>query len=261
MAGASVSLATFLKALSTAKTVGDVASDKNTRKIIAYVILFILIIFLSLFSAFFYLLNSPLDYLKDALGFSDEKIVMIESLKDSYSSIIDLGREVRDIEDGFVYPYPLNGTITSPFGNRIFKYEGKIIKGFHSGLDISGVHHDKIIAFADGKVVFSGLYGTYGNCIIIKHERKNDTFYSLYAHLSKRSVLADEEVRQYDVIGLEGGAKEDPGHGRSTGHHLHLEIRKGLNKRAKCVNPMTILREGFGDEGEEKTDLTEKEEK
>ncbi len=250
MAGVSVSLTTVLKALSTAKAAKDVASDKNTIKLVIYIVLFIPIFFLLIFSAFYYMLNSPLEYLKDTLGLSEDRLSQIEDMKEKYSFTLDLGRDVKDTEDGFVYPYPLNGRITSPFGKRTFTYEGRVIKHFHSGLDISGVHHDKVIAFCDGVVVFSGLNGTYGNCIIIRHDRKNGTFYSLYAHLSKRSVLADKKVSKYDVIGLEGGAKDDPGHGRSTGHHLHLEIRKGANKRSKCINPMTILKNGFGDEDE-----------
>ncbi len=263
MVGSSLSLATILKALSTAKTATDIASDENFRKLILGIVIFIVMFFIFIISSFYYLLNSPTDYLKTVLGFSDDKLAKVELMKDKYSSLIYLGQDVRDIEDGFIYPYPLNGKITSSYGKRTFVYNEKVISGFHSGVDISGVHHDKIIAFADGVVVFSGLNGTYGNCIIIRHDRKNDTFYSLYAHMSKRSVLVDKKVNQYDIIGLEGGAKDDPGHGRSTGHHLHLEIRKGANKRSKCVNPINILKNGFGDEDieeeKEKSDLTEEE--
>lgn len=95
----------------------------------------------------------------------------------------------------------------------------------HSGLDIVGAHHGNILAVASGEVTYAGVQSGYGNCVEIKHIVNGETIYSFYAHLSKIDVAVGQAVEQGEVIGLEGGAKDDPNHGTSTGHHLHFELR------------------------------------
>ncbi len=78
---------------------------------------------------------------------------------------------------------------------------------------------------AEGTVTYAGVQNGYGKCIEIKHNINGKTIYSFYAHLSKIDVKVGEKVGTGDVIGLEGGAKDDNNPGTSAGHHLHFEIR------------------------------------
>ena len=79
---------------------------------------------------------------------------------------------------------------------------------------------------ADGEVTISKVGIGYGNYIKIRHTDKDGkSFYSLYAHLSARHVVVNDKVTAGQVIGLEGGGKNDPNPGTSTGHHLHFELR------------------------------------
>ena len=116
-----------------------------------------------------------------------------------------------------------NYVITSPYGYRTHPTEG--ITKFHSGIDIVGTHHTEILSVADGEITYAGTQSGYGNCIEIKHIVNGETIYSFYAHLSQINVKVGQTVSQGTVIGLEGGAQEDPNHGTSTGHHLHFELR------------------------------------
>lgn len=113
----------------------------------------------------------------------------------------------------WLWPTP-STRVTSPFGPRW--------GGFHHGVDIgatkAGVVGDPIWSMDDGKVVFSGFAGAYGNVVFVQHK---DDVMSVYAHLSRRTVRQGEIVRKGDVIGLMGTT------GRSTGVHLHFEIRLG----------------------------------
>ncbi len=114
--------------------------------------------------------------------------------------------------------------ISSKYGTRIDPITKEEKK--HKGIDIVGVHHTEILSVAKGEVTYSGVMGTYGNCIEIKHIVKGEEIYSFYAHLSRRDVKVGDKVEQGEVIGLEGGdQKTDPNPGNTTGHHLHFEIR------------------------------------
>ena len=120
---------------------------------------------------------------------------------------------------------PLKGSyvITSEYGTRVHPITGEIKT--HSGLDIVGAHHGNILAVASGEVTYAGVQSGYGNCVEIKHIVNGETICSFYAHLSQIDVAVGQAVAQGEVVGLEGGAKDDPNHGTSTGHHLHFELR------------------------------------
>jgi len=115
---------------------------------------------------------------------------------------------------------PIAGTITSGYGYRNDPITGAYSK--HTGIDISGIHHDNVRSIDDGIVTFAGSQGGYGYCIEICH----DNYYSFYAHLSKIKVNVNSSIKKGDIIGIEGGDPySDPNPGYSTGHHLHFEIR------------------------------------
>lgn len=121
--------------------------------------------------------------------------------------------------------FPANGSITSGYGNRIDPLTGS--SSFHTGIDISCyTHRDSIFSIANGIVTFAGEQPGYGYCVEIRHDLKDQTLYSFYAHLSSISVSENDTVTQGQIIGQEGGDPySDPNPGYSTGHHLHFEIR------------------------------------
>ncbi|MEG0872417.1 MAG: M23 family metallopeptidase [Clostridia bacterium] len=113
----------------------------------------------------------------------------------------------------------------------------------HTGIDISGKHHDSVMTIEDGLVKFAGVQQGFGNCILIQHNNPGETtFYTFYAHLSKIDVIKDQFVIRHQVIGNEGGdPKTDPNPGYSTGHHLHFEVRTTPDFGSD-VNPNTKIR-------------------
>lgn len=124
--------------------------------------------------------------------------------------------------------WPLNGPITSPFGYRVHPITGEY--RFHSGIDI-GVPSDTPVHAADnGIVVFLGVNGGYGNCIMIDHGK----YRTLYGHLGSFKVTPGQEAKKGDVIALSDNS------GLSTGPHLHFEVRTGVNK-TEFLNPLNVL--------------------
>lgn len=100
---------------------------------------------------------------------------------------------------------------------------------FHPGVDLDGEKGDPIRPVMPGKVIsISKSRAGYGNAIVIDHGGKVT---SLYAHLSEVAVEVDDEVATDTVIGKMGSS------GRSTGPHLHLEIRES----GKPINPLSVL--------------------
>ena len=123
--------------------------------------------------------------------------------------------------------YPRISSITSVFGYRSDPFDSEDAE-YHPGIDFRGHKGDAVKTTANGKVIFTGWKGGYGNCIIIKHA--ND-FETLYGHLSRIGVKEGQEVNTGDVIGKVGST------GHSTGAHLHYEVRKN----GKPVNPAKFL--------------------
>lgn len=121
---------------------------------------------------------------------------------------------------------PTSGRLTSSFGNRVHPVTGKY--SFHSGIDLANSSGTSIKASRNGTVTFAGKQGSYGNFIIVRH---SDGFESAYAHLSSIQVSAGQSVTQGEQIGKMGTT------GRSTGSHLHFEIRKN----GTAVNPYSYL--------------------
>jgi murein DD-endopeptidase MepM/ murein hydrolase activator NlpD len=125
--------------------------------------------------------------------------------------------------DKLPFAIPLNGgyRFTSPFGYRW----GRL----HAGIDLAGPVGMKVHAPADGVVTAAEWENGYGNVIKIRHDFGVST---VYGHLSKIRVSAGQKVSRGDVIGDTGNT------GRSTGPHLHYEIRVG----GAPINPMTFIK-------------------
>ena len=135
-----------------------------------------------------------------------------------------------------IYPLEIKGKKTSGFGYRVHPI--KKTRTHHNGIDL-GVDDGTVVnSVAEGEVVRSDMrnYRGYGNFIIIKHDIDGETFYSAYAHLTKRLVDVGDKVKQGEKIALSGGGQGlAGGGGLSTGPHLHFEIRKSMN--GDWVNP------------------------
>lgn len=133
---------------------------------------------------------------------------------------------IRLVDSLESYHYPYMGRITSRYGPR----RGRA----HQGLDIGLKTGDPIYATFDGKVRFSKAAGDYGNLIVIRHNNGLETY---YAHLSQRDVEVGDWVVAGQQIGLGGST------GRSTGPHLHFEVRY----RGQSFDPERIIDFTTGD--------------
>lgn len=154
----------------------------------------------------------------------------IESLSKKF--IFIPGGEVTSLErslflgTGFAAPLA-HLRRTSGFGMRRDPISGE--RSFHSGVDLGCDVGTPVLAARAGKVVFSGFKGEYGQLVIVEHPCG---YYSYYGHLSRIKVRPGMTVSPNDVLALSGNT------GRTTGPHLHFEIRKN----AKPVNPVILLR-------------------
>lgn len=142
------------------------------------------------------------------------------------------GQSLVTVSD-FAWPVPKN-TITATFHDPSYPFRKSI--GEHSGVDIRAAQGTTLRATASGyvaRVKFDGS-ANYAYIMIIH----DDTYSSVYGHVSAVSVSADEYVSQGQVIGASGGTPRTVGSGPfSTGPHLHFEIRKdGIP-----VDPLTYL--------------------
>ena len=119
------------------------------------------------------------------------------------------------------------GKINNEFGFRRNPFGGRSYE-FHSGMDIDGERGDMLIAPANGVVKKAGWQGGYGYLIEIDHQNGLST---RYGHLSKVGVNVGDTVQRGQLIGLIGST------GRSTGPHLHYELRLD----DKAINPRRFL--------------------
>lgn len=121
----------------------------------------------------------------------------------------------------FAMPLQSSFRYTSGFGRRWGR--------MHEGIDMAGALGSPIYATADGTVTHAGWESGYGNMVEIRHEFGLVT---RYGHLSKVRVEEGQRVSRGDRIGDMGNT------GRSTGTHLHYEVRNG----GTAVNPMTFIK-------------------
>lgn len=122
--------------------------------------------------------------------------------------------------------WPTHGWLSSSMGNRADPLTGE--KDFHPGLDISADKGDPVYATADGKVTNAAMAGNYGNLIVIDHGFGIET---RYGHLSAFKVRDGQDVKRGDLLGLVGAT------GRTTGSHLHYEVRAN----GRILNPLQLL--------------------
>ncbi len=124
------------------------------------------------------------------------------------------------------FRWPIMGRINSPFGWRTHPVTRR--RDFHTGIDIKANRNDPIKAAGSGHVVYSGWMGGYGKVLVIEHNNGQST---LYAHCSTLLFGKGANVSSGQLIARIGTT------GRSTGPHLHFEVRNGSSP----VNPIKYL--------------------
>jgi murein DD-endopeptidase MepM/ murein hydrolase activator NlpD len=126
--------------------------------------------------------------------------------------------------------WPLEGRITSSFGEREDPINGE--GAFHAGIDIAAPYGSPVRAAADGDITGANMVSGYGREVAIDHGHNVET---VYGHLSAMIVVPGQHVTRGQVIGYVGQS------GRSTGPHLHYEVRVHLVP----VNPHKYLRTSY----------------
>lgn len=152
-----------------------------------------------------------------------DEVLVRDELKVALASLVENG-DLTSSSPNFVVP--AEGRITSAFGLRRDPFHRG--QRFHTGIDIANVKMSEIKASADGVVTYAARRGGYGRTLIIDH---GNGFTTTYSHLKKFTVKQGDVVRAGDVIAGMGTS------GRSTGTHLHFEIREN----DKPVDPLACL--------------------
>lgn len=245
-----------------AKAAVSVATDKETRSKLLYIILIAIACGVAVLLIPLYLLTHPMEMLKAAFADTPDDAVFIEQYKqENDDKVLEIGDNLIFQEK---YPLPVVGaSVTSGYGERADPFTGST--AFHSGTDFVGAWQSNIYSVADGEVVKVNTEKNdgYGNYIMIRHtgQRTNDAggietevFYGLYAHMNEIYMFEGQSVKQGAVIGLMGGdPNRDANPGRSTGTHLHFEIRTSQGGAgvdpAGYIFPKPEPSESFGSEG------------
>lgn len=163
------------------------------------------------------LLRNANKHTNPLVGAAFSPIEFDKELDEKYQRLAD-GLErwngLRRLDEMLPLGKPVNSRITSNYGTRQDPFTGKPKK--HRGIDFAGKIGTELLAVAPGRVVSAGERVGYGTTVEIDHGLG---FTTLYAHLSQILVSRGDWVRPGTVIGLAGSS------GRSTGPHLHYEIR------------------------------------
>jgi murein DD-endopeptidase MepM/ murein hydrolase activator NlpD len=151
----------------------------------------------------------------------------------SFKALFDSWKKLDQLQDGVIAvpsdkPVKMNVEFTSGFGVRSDPFHAGA--AMHPGIDLAGTYGTAIYATADGTVLRAGWNsGGYGNLVEVDHGRGITT---RYGHMSAILVSAGDHVTRGQQIGRMGST------GRSTGNHLHYEVR--IDGRA--VNPIPFMK-------------------
>lgn len=126
----------------------------------------------------------------------------------------------KDSDGGLLFGGSKSGTINWPVYGKISSVYGQRGRRFHHGIDIRAKRGTKVYAASNGVVEFAGTMSGYGRIVIVRH----GTFKSAYAHLNTIEVSKGQKVSQSSIIGEVGTS------GRTTGPHLHFEVRTLADK-------------------------------
>ncbi|HFQ89688.1 MAG TPA: hypothetical protein ENK27_06385 [Desulfobulbus sp.] len=150
----------------------------------------------------------------------------IEEKRDYGDSLISSSDRYLELLQKIPLGRPVSTGISSGFGSRIDPINHK--RAFHAGIDFKGDTGDKVHATGDAVVKQVGYNKGLGRFIILSHGNGYET---VFAHLEKQLVKKGDHVTRGQVIGLMGNT------GRSTGSHLHYEVRY----HGRAINPMKYI--------------------
>lgn len=182
--------------------------------------------------------GSPSQVYFSQLTFSEGGGAPLPAQSEAFHSLFEnAGRQIDELAQHYRYRYfrlshtpstwPVDGILRDRFGfirNRFGTGQSR----FHQGIDISTRAGSRVMASADGTVHSTSWRSHYGKTVILKHHFGLST---VYAHLSAYNVKPGDLVQRGQVIGFVGNT------GRSTGPHLHYEVRIG----DMPVNPLRYL--------------------
>jgi len=152
-------------------------------------------------------------------------IVPGAELPDLPAKVITLPNQERTYTALVANPQAGSGSMIWPVGG----YISQGVTSYHAAIDIAGDRGDSVVATDDGTVVLvSWMRTSYGYHVIVDHGNGLET---LYAHLDGINVEVGQNVSKGDVLGVRGNT------GRSTGPHLHFEVRSGGVRQ----NPFSYL--------------------
>jgi murein DD-endopeptidase MepM/ murein hydrolase activator NlpD len=150
-----------------------------------------------------------------------------ERIELAVAKITRLGKLVHALP--IRHPISESTPITSRYGPRRDPFTGR--KAMHQGIDFRAVRGTPVLATGAGIVRKAGRQGGYGKMVVIDHGNGLTT---RYGHLHRLSVSAGDTIKAGDKIGSVGST------GRSTGPHLHYEVRRD----GKARNPITFISVG-----------------
>ncbi len=155
-------------------------------------------------------------------GIETEKDVLeSETISEPVAKIEKIGTKKRPPTTGSgKFINPSYGTLSSRYGRRWGRN--------HNGIDVAGSYNSNIKAADGGLVTYSGWMSGYGNYIVINHENGYQT---AYGHCASLLVDVGDRVAKGDIIAKMGST------GRSTGTHLHFEVRKN----GQYVDPLKYI--------------------
>jgi murein DD-endopeptidase MepM/ murein hydrolase activator NlpD len=162
-----------------------------------------------------------LEQLSRQLAFQEESFIAVKQVVVESRQRLDRVPTINPVSG----PYFLS----SGFGSRRDPFTGR--PSWHTGVDLRAPLGTAFRASADGRVVFAGYDGDFGLAIHVDH---GDGLVTVYAHASDTAVHVGDEVHRGDVIGHIGHS------GRTTGNHLHYEVRKN----GSPANPRQYILQG-----------------
>jgi peptidoglycan hydrolase-like protein with peptidoglycan-binding domain len=152
----------------------------------------------------------------------------LDKLREMKDKVIDKKLSIKEATLGA--PLDIDLKVNSDFGVQRGSRK-------HPGVDLFANSGTEVKSPADGKVIDAGMRDNgCGGTIHIEH---SNGFKTRYCHIKKINVNQGDIIKRGDLIGLTGGAKNDPGAGHSTGAHLHFEVYKDGN----LVDPMDYIGE------------------
>lgn len=157
-------------------------------------------------------------------GILHRQSMRVDEIERGYDLLRDHGIHSMVLKKTLPIERPLLGKhwVSSRYGYRRDPFTGK--RAFHAGDDYAARRGTPVVAAADGIAIYTGRLGNYGNAIHLYHGSDIST---LYGHLHKIHIKTWDYVSQGDIIGTVGST------GRSTGPHLHYEVR--IKNRPRSV--------------------------